>query len=69
MQHRYYRQLLEWFFAFASRKIVKQFNYEKVEQHTATKTSIYQHEIAKFCIISLIFVASLSFWDFRRSFS
>ena len=41
MQHRYYRQRLEWFFAFASRKIVKQSNYQKVELHNATKTSIY----------------------------
>ena len=69
MQHRYYRQLLEWFFAFASRKIVKQPNYQKVELHNATKTFIYQNEIAKFCIFNLIFVASLSFWDFCRSFS
>ena len=69
MQHRYYRQLLEWFFAFASRKIVKLPNYQKVELHKATKTSIYQNEIANFCIINLIFVASLSFWDFYRSFS
>ena len=61
MQHRYYQQLLEWFFTFASRKIVEQPNYQKVELHNATKTSIYQTEIAKFCIINLIFVASLSF--------
>ena len=40
MQHRYYRQLLEWFFALASSKIVKQPNYQKVEMHNATKTSI-----------------------------
>ena len=41
--------------------IVKQPNYQKVELHNATKTSIYQNEIAKFRIINLVFVASLSF--------
>ena len=61
MQHRHYRQLLELFFVFSSSKIVKQPNCQKVELHNATKTSTDQNEIAKFCIIDLIFVASLSF--------
>ena len=68
MQHRQYQQLFEKFFAFVSSKIVKHPNCQKIELQYAAKTSIYQNEIAKFCIINLIFVASLGFWDFCRSF-